>query len=329
MALADAKLVEARRLLRGGKIAERAGDLKEAKNLYRRGLILDPNASPADWDLLEETPRLFRERRALYSLLAIRVEDMSRACRLESKQDHEVPPSNPLTFVYWGQGFSSAPPIVQACYRQAQQLHASSEIVFLDDSNLHDWVTFPPHVTDISNISRAAFSDVLRFELLAKYGGIWMDATCMPMKRMQDVYPELVAGSGFFAFGKDKPGLISNWFLASEQGNYITRMTRDALKLYWGTYDRPITYFFMHHLFMYLYRLDDRFGSLWDKATVRPDDPRAVNRSMLKEQEEVNLGVLLSGSFVHKLSHKYGPDVASPTSVQQALVDSFAAQLIS
>ncbi|UWX96157.1 capsular polysaccharide synthesis protein [Arthrobacter zhaoxinii] len=300
-------------------MAERAGNMGEARNLYRQGLILDPRASQADWDLLEENPRQFRERRALHALLAIRIEDMHRSAYAEAKRAPRVT-ENPLVFMYWGQGFDSAPEIVRACYEQAKRLHSPDSIVFLDDNNLHEWVTLPQRIIDVASVSRAAFSDVLRFELLAKHGGVWLDATCMVMRPMQDIFQHLVTPSGFFAFDKEKPGLISSWFLASNPGSYITCMTRDALRLYFGVYDKPITYFFLHQMFVFMYRLDDRFEKLWDKRSTPRADPRAVHRALLRDVGDVNLNELLAGSFVHKLTHKNKPELVSETSVQQALV---------
>ena len=317
------KTTESRRLLREGKLAERAGNMQEAKGLYRQGLILDPGASQADWDLLQESPAHFRERRAIYSLLAIRVEDMARSVYAEAKAAKDLPKSKPLAFMYWGQGFDAAPPIVQACYQQAARMHRADEIVFLDNSNLHDWVELSPTVMHLLQTKRAHFSDVLRIELLAKHGGVWLDSTCLSTQGMQAVFPDLVRGSGFFAFGKDKPGVISNWFLASEPGNYVTLMLRDALRLYYGAYDKPIMYFFMHQIFLYLTRLDDRFGRLWDKTTVMAADPRGVNRALLKDVSEVDLEAMLAGSFVHKLTHKNKPEMITASTVQQALVDRF------
>lgn len=324
--MVEMRTIESRRLFREAKLAERRGDIKATAEFNRQGLLLDSRASQADWDLLEESPRLFRERRALYALLSIRVEDMARAVYAESKLAKAAPTVQPHTFMYWGQGFDSAPPIVQACYAQAVRLHDHDEIIFLDNNNLHDWVTLPPAVMEISQSKRAAFSDVLRFELLAKYGGIWMDATCLPTRRLHDAYPDMVRSSGFYAFGKGKPGLISSWFLASEAGNYITCMTRDALRLYFGVYDQPIMYFFLHQMFMYLHRLDERFGKLWDKSTVLPVDPRALNRALLKEVSDVDLSSLIAGSFVHKLTHKHNSEIVTASSVQQVLIDRFTAR---
>lgn len=208
---------------------------------------------------------------------------------------------------------------MRACKAEADRLHQSGDIVYLDDSNLGEWIDLPQSAHDIKQVSMAAFADVLRFSLLAKYGGIWMDATCMPTQRLQDIYPDLIAGSGFFAFNKpgQNDGQMSNWFLASKPGNYMTIMCRDSLMMYWSLYDRVITYFFMHQMFRHMYRLDGRFHRLWDRTTRMPDNPRAMNRLLKSEYVESEVEKAMSGSFVHKLSYKFSSDVSDNSVIRK------------
>lgn len=295
---------EAKRLYREAKLSERAGDLKECAHLNAQALTLDVTASQADWIMLRESPKHFRERRALFRILSVKIDDISSTALNEGKETDQS--QSPKIFIYWGQGFDMAPPIVRACLKRTRELHDESDLVLLDDSNLDQWLTLPEHIYKVRQISRAAFADVVRFSLLAKYGGVWLDATCMPTRNVLALLPQLLSGSGFFAF--DKPGqaagLMSNWFLASKPGNYLTVMNREALVLYWAMYDRVVTYFFMHQMFRHMYRLDERFHRLWNKTTRMSDNPRAVNRILTAEFETVDYVAALAQSFVHKLSYK-------------------------
>lgn len=305
---------QAKIFYRDAKLAELAGDLELARHLIAQALTLDVNASQADWLLLRDGARAFRERRALYRILSVQMDHMSWKAKAEEKRAEPI--SEPKVFIYWGQGFENAPDVVRACKIEADRLHQPGDIVYLDDSNLSEWIDLPQSVHDIKKVSMAAFADVLRFSLLAKYGGVWMDATCMPTRRMQDVYPALIAGSGFFAFNRpgQNDGQMSNWFLASKPGSYIAIMCRDALLMYWALHDRVITYFFMHQMFRHMYRLDGRFHRLWNSATRMPDNPTAVNRMLRTDRDLVDFKSAMAGSFVHKLSYKLSPN-ASENSV--------------
>ncbi|MGP5727245.1 capsular polysaccharide synthesis protein [Arthrobacter rhombi] len=309
----DENAKQAKRLYRKAKLAERAGDFDECIHLNAQALALDATASQADWNLLHETPRHFRERRALFRVLSVHVDEMaSRAKKEEAKFFDEAPFR---VFVYWAQGFDDAPGIVKACKAEAERLHQAGDIVYLDDSNLNEWVDLPAHVYRIRDSSRAAFSDVLRVALLAKHGGVWMDATCMPTRRMQDVMLPLIKGSGFFAFAKqgNASGMISSWFMAAHQGSYIAVMHREALFLYCAMYDRVITYFFMHEMFRQIFRLDGKFNRLWMRTPDAGVDPRAVNRILREPLASVDLDAAFAGSFVHKLTYKVPPELEGGT----------------
>jgi hypothetical protein len=83
------------------------------------------------------------------------------------------------------------------------------------------------------DVTRQALSDVIRINLLAEYGGVWVDATTLCRAPLDDWLFECVA-NGFFAF--QNPGcdrLISSWFLASTTNCRLTRVYRDAVNCYW------------------------------------------------------------------------------------------------
>lgn len=247
-------------------------------------------------------------------MLRTRIADFTWSSYQESKAFRDLS-FEPKVFMYWGQGFDKAPPIVQASVRAAQRHHEKSQLILLDDSNLHDWATLPDRVWTVGDKYRAAFSDILRIELIANHGGIWADATCYPTSNLIHRFDEMVAPAGFFVFGKNKPGVISNWFLASKPHSYIACMIRDSMRLFWDVFEKPITYYHMHQIWLQLYRMDDRFAAHASRIPDLEVDPRAINRAMLEELANVNVDTLLAGSFVHKLTHKYPPELATPSTV--------------
>lgn len=83
------------------------------------------------------------------------------------------------TFVFWWQGFETAPEIVKLCINSMKK-HAD-DLVLIDKNNYTQWVGLPDYIVSKFNtgdISLAHFSDVIRFYLLYFYGGTWIDATC-------------------------------------------------------------------------------------------------------------------------------------------------------
>lgn len=305
---------KARQKFKLGKQAEKISDFDAAKNLYVAGLDLDPDASTADWEMLNRTPKAFPERRAIRTMLRLKIAHFTRNAYNESNEFGGIS-VNPRVFMYWGQGFDSAPSVVQSALRSTIAHHGRENVVLIDDSNAHEWVDFSDRIWQIGKKYRTAFSDLLRVELLAEHGGIWADATCFSTESALDKFESMTSASGFFAFGKGNPGVISSWFMASRPHSYIVCMMRDAMRLYWNVYDRPITYYYMHQIWLQLYMMDDRFRAYADRIPDLGVDPRAINRAMLRKHSEVDMSALLEGSFVHKLTYKNPPELVTTDTV--------------
>lgn len=81
-------------------------------------------------------------------------------------------------WVFWGQGKDAMPPLVLACYKQL--IHFNDNVTLLTNENASDYVSLPPIIYfKVRNrqLSWAHYSDILRNTLLAKHGGMWLDAT--------------------------------------------------------------------------------------------------------------------------------------------------------
>ena len=122
----------------------------------------------------------------------------------------------------WYQGFPQAPLVVKKCYESWQKYNPDWEVIFLDENNLENYITpyLPPE--KLSQLSKNHQSDLLRVELLAKYGGVWVDATTLCRVPL-DKWLENHTQAGFFAFTHQTRGYgwILSWFLAAEKSNLI------------------------------------------------------------------------------------------------------------
>lgn len=81
-------------------------------------------------------------------------------------------------WVFWGQGEEKMPPLVKACFRQLTYLNDGVQLI--TEANVSSYIELNPIIyTKVKNgqISWAHFSDIIRMTLLAKYGGLWIDAT--------------------------------------------------------------------------------------------------------------------------------------------------------
>ena len=93
-------------------------------------------------------------------------------------------------FTYWHQGFDSAPPIIQACRTTFEKCNPDFELHFLDARSVREWLEPIPIPDDKWNrLSLAHRSDVIRTQLLVRYGGVWADPTVFFTRPLNDWLP--------------------------------------------------------------------------------------------------------------------------------------------
>jgi Capsular polysaccharide synthesis protein/Tetratricopeptide repeat len=295
--------------------ARAARERKRARHAAK--LAGDPNATDLDRRLAAASPARFAVRRGIGRFVAERLDDI-RARALD--RPGEAPDLPFKVFVFWAQGIDAAPPIVRRCAAEVRRRHREGDVVFLDAASAREHAEVPADLAGRLGHEWTRLSDLLRLELLSTYGGVWMDATCLPRARMQDVVPDLLE-SGFFAFTY-RHARLGNWFLASEPNHYLVAMLREAHYAYWRVYDHVVDYYLFHHLFEMLYHLDERFAAVWD-ATPRLPVRRATaySKTLLEPDDPDRTRALLDSSFVHKLTYKLDDEGVRPGSGLARLLD--------
>lgn len=172
-----------------------------------------------------------------------------------------------VIWLLWLQGWDQVPDMVQACRTSWTNRNPGWKVWLLDQAMLD---TFIPS-TQLkrimsSNAPREALSDLVRLELLHRYGGVWADATTICAKPLDDWLDEYTR-EGFFAFDRPRPDrMISTWFLAAHKGSYIVESWREAAARYWHGRSQRDDYFWVHKLFEQTYATDAQFNSIWNKA---------------------------------------------------------------
>lgn len=139
-----------------------------------------------------------------------------------------------VIWMLWCDGHEAAPDIVQACMASWKRHHPSWKLEVISRRNLDSWmdvraITGRP----AEDFTPVVLSDLLRMHVLAREGGIWVDATlycCVPVESWLEPY----MSSGFFAFrnpGPDRP--LSSWFIACRPENVLMALWRDNGHRYW------------------------------------------------------------------------------------------------
>ena len=164
-----------------------------------------------------------------------------------------------IVWFSWLQGLEQAPPVVQACYRSLEQHLTDREIKVIDEKNWREYVELPDYIVsrwEEKQMPPAHFSDLLRLQLLIRYGGTWIDATvlCTGTEHAKEY---LDADLFFFQYTPPKrfPSSfkgISNWFITSCTNHEVLLVLRDMLFAYWKDYSYTLNYYIFHSFFSLL-----------------------------------------------------------------------------
>lgn len=214
-----------------------------------------------------------------------------------------------IVWMYWHQGWHQAPYLVKKCFESWKKHHPEWQVIALDKHTIYKHID-PVDVTEekFNNMPVKKRANLLRIKLLIEYGGVWADATCYCMKPL-DTWLNEYMGAGVFMFqnpGRDR--LMANWFIASEQNNYLLKKLLQEQCIYWSEFDfefeseskqkltkqlskiinrRPLwtllwftplftkwlkltPMFIFHYHFYKLLREDDQFAAIWKDVPEYP-----------------------------------------------------------
>ena len=154
-------------------------------------------------------------------------------------------------WICWFQGFDEAPALVTRCLESIQKHMPDKKIHLITADNMSNFVLFPSWVTSkwkAGIISDAHLSDMLRLELLIRYGGVWLDATTY----LTDALPEYVYNRDLFMYicnTSDLTSVYHSWLIYSKKNHRVLQNTRALLYEYWRRKNHLCEYF-LWHLFM-------------------------------------------------------------------------------
>lgn len=127
----------------------------------------------ASEDLVKQLPKLEKRIRPIIDQCDKRQTDL------------QIAPIEKNVFVFWWDGFETAPFIVKRCLDRTIQVFQDAKIITISKHNFKEYTTINRQILDgfdNGKISIQTFSDILRFNLLKNHGGLWVDATVYFLK---------------------------------------------------------------------------------------------------------------------------------------------------
>lgn len=217
-------------------------------------------------------------------------------------------------WVCWFQGMENAPKLVKRCYQSLRENLTDREIVLITSENMMEYVQFPEFIVEkwkSGVITYTHMTDLLRLELLIRYGGMWVDATVFCSRKREEI-PEYYFNSDLFFYQCLKPGrdghssYISSWLMNARSSNRILMATQHLIYEYWKDYKEMLDYFLLHDFMAIVL---DYYSEEW--KDVIPVDNAAPHILLLRLFDEFDPQLweaAMEQTPFHKLSYKLGKD---------------------
>lgn len=218
---------------------------------------------------------------------------------------------NPAVWVCWWQGVDNAPTITRACIDSIDRNVGYGHLVVLTEDNYSDYSSLPGWIIDRYNegiISRTHMSDLLRLDVLARHGGLWLDATMYCVRPLEDAVlraPLFTIKRPEYGHRSVACGNFATYALGCSYGNrWIFAAVRDLFIEYWRTSKRLVDYLTQDYLIDFLVRHDIEARRIFD--SVPCNNPRCDDLvPLINEPYDPNLWEsLVADTTLFKLSWK-------------------------
>ena len=231
-------------------------------------------------------------------------------------------------WICWFQGMENAPVLVQKCYESVKEHLKDREIILLTSENLKDYVSFPDYIIEKWKkgvIPHTQFSDLLRLELLIRYGGLWLDATVFCTSDERDI-PDYFFNSDLFLFQYLKPGrdghshVNSSWLISAKTNNRILMATRELCYEYWKRNDRLVDFYYLHD-FMAI--VSEFYSNEWHEIIPRDNaTPHILLLRLFEQYDESMWRSICEQTPFHKLTYKStDEEKATPGTFYQKIIN--------
>lgn len=208
---------------------------------------------------------------------------------------------NAPVWVFWMQGYESAPAIVKKCI-DSIKLSTAHPVHILTSENISDYYSFPDYINEkyaSGVITHAQFSDILRMTLLAEYGGLWIDATIF----IPNQIPESVFQCEFFTCKREikASGYVSEYRWTSflngcQKGCVIQKAAKDLFFEYWKNNNYLIDYLLVDYVLLLIYRNIPRAKEIIDNLPYNNPQIEELQNRMNQIYDEQDYQSLINQS---------------------------------
>lgn len=216
---------------------------------------------------------------------------------------------NAPIWVCWWTGIETAPALVKQCINSIYNNSNGHLVNFITKDNYQDYLDIPDYIIEKVNSKKmclANFSDYLRFALMAKYGGLWIDATIYVSKDLPENYfanPVFSCKSETTNCNYISRYRWTSFLFYTWKNNTLSNFFKDCFEEYWKSHDVAIDYLLVDYIINSAYNNNIIIRNIIDKIpinNVHRDDLQAAMNNALPATEFNS--IIKDDTILYKLS---------------------------
>lgn len=231
---------------------------------------------------------------------------------IENQESKKVMQGDPFhIWSLWWQGEDNAPDIVKRCLESQRKMLIFSGIEYhvLTEDNWNDYIELPEFIlkkVSDGRITLTHFSDIIRAELLRKYGGVWIDATVyctepVDLRKQSNPFFSVKAHeySNFYTLRR-----WTGFFIGDEKNSLLFDFMAEAFRYYWKKENDLIVYLLIDYLIAIAYDQFDSVRKNIDAVCVSNTELWSMLRKMNHPYDQHEWQQMTSSTTFFKLSYK-------------------------
>ncbi|MBQ3545132.1 MAG: hypothetical protein IJA34_09125 [Lachnospiraceae bacterium] len=226
------------------------------------------------------------------------------------EQDDSVIQNDSTIWVCWFQGEERMPRTIKHCYESIKKYSGGKSVQLITLQNYREFISLPNHVVEkVENgtISLTHFSDIIRCNLLADYGGIYVDAGLLLTANLQ--IPQLP----FYSIKKRKPegddSFVSDYrwvagFMAGVKRNVLHLFMKDFLNAYHCDKNMLLDYFLVDYIIAMAYNNFSDVKKMIDDVPYNNEDIYYIQNHLCEPLNKGELDRVLANTSVFRIGYK-------------------------
>lgn len=189
---------------------------------------------------------------------------------ISNNKVHQKKDSKLLNHIYvmWWQGVESAPVLVQNNIARMQEIFGKDRVCIITEQNWKQYCNLSNTIMKkfaAGKISIAALSDIIRFNLLKNYGGLWIDSTVILNNNSASLLAQFNNRDFFTISNLDEDyHYISKskwtaWFIGGRAGYPLFEFATAFYNKYFEKHDFLIDYYTIDDIIAYFYVNNNEF----------------------------------------------------------------------